>query len=131
MFIFVDPLTTVVLAILLFLGVAVYFQYFYVDFANILGIPEILGGSYVYGHLDLLGHDHPTTLQNWAVKHSWPLYQIRLGNRRAVVLNSFRAARDWLVINQAGTLDRPWLYTFHGVVSKTSGVCFNSRFSSC
>lgn len=127
MFIFVDPSTTVLLAILLFLGVAVYFQYFYVDFANILGIPEIPGGSYVYGHLDLLGHDHPTTLQNWAVEHSWPLYQIRLGNRRAIVLNSFEAARDWLVTNQASTLDRPWLYTFHGVVSKTSGECASFR----
>lgn len=115
------PVSAAVLAIVLFFGVVIYFQYFYVDYATILGIPEIPGSSYVYGHLDLLGHDHPTTIQNWAVKHSWPLYQIRLGNRRAIVLNSFQVARDWLVTNQANTLDRPWLYTFHGVVSKTSG----------
>ncbi|TID25936.1 Phenylacetate 2-hydroxylase [Venturia nashicola] len=127
MFFFLNPLAATIFALVLFLGGLIYFQYYYVDFAEIKGIPEIPGGSFVYGHLDLLGHDHPTVLQQWADENSWPLYQVRLGNRRAVVLNTFQVARDWLVTNQASTLDRPWLYTFHGVVSKTSASAIGTN----
>jgi phenylacetate 2-hydroxylase len=69
----------------------------------------------------MLGNDHASTAETWAVTNSWPVYQIRLGNRRTMILNSFDVAREWIISRQTATIDRPWLYTFHGVVSKTSG----------
>lgn len=107
--------------ILLTLAIFIYLRYFYVDFPPIQGIPEIPGASLLHGHLYHLGHDHATTAQKWAEKYGWPIFQIRLGNRRVVVLNGFEIARDWIVTNQASTVDRPLFYTFHGVVSKSSG----------
>ncbi|KUJ16402.1 cytochrome P450 [Mollisia scopiformis] len=104
------------------IGVVVYLRYFYVDFGRIEGIPEIPGGSSVAGHLYMLGQDHATTAESWAISNTWPVYQIRFGYRRAIILNSFDAAREWIVTKQTSTIDRPWLYTFHGVVSKTSAT---------
>ena len=103
----------------------IYIRFYYVDFAVIKGIPEIPGGSLLHGHLYQLGQDHATTAEAWAKKYGWPIYQVRLGCRRVIILNGFDIAREWLVTRQACTIDRPLLYTFHGIVSKTSG-----RFSS-
>lgn len=116
-------------SILLSFAVLIYLRYFYNDFPAIQGIPEIPGASLLHGHLYQLGHDHATTAQEWAEKYGWPIFQIRLGNRRVVVLNGFEMARDWIVTNQASTVDRPLFYTFHGVVSKTSGQ-FDAFFFS-
>ncbi|KAK4544295.1 hypothetical protein LTR36_004505 [Oleoguttula mirabilis] len=99
-----------------------YLRYLYVDFAPLKGIPEIPGGSLLYGHLKLLGKDHATTAQQWAEQYGWPIFQVRLGYRRVVFLNGFQVAREWLVTHQAATIDRPTFYTFHGVVSKTSAA---------
>lgn len=99
----------------------IWLRFFYVDFAKIEGIPEIPGGDLVNGHFYELGEDHATTAEKWSLQHGWPVFQVRMGQRRAVFLNSFSAAREWLVTNQASTPDRPRLYTFHGIVSATSG----------
>ena len=103
------------------IAATIYLRYFYVDFGRIGCIPEIPGGSSLAGHLYMLGGDHASTAERWAIANSWPIYQVRLGYRRAIILNSFDAAREWIVTKQTSTIDRPWLYTFHGVVSKTSG----------
>ncbi|OKL55956.1 hypothetical protein UA08_08651 [Talaromyces atroroseus] len=105
----------------------IYLRYFYVDFAAIQGIPEIPGASLLHGHLYQLGNDHATTAQKWAEKYGWPIFQMRLGNRRVVVLNGFEVAREWIVTNQASTVDRPLFYTFHGVVSKTSAATIGTN----
>lgn len=99
-----------------------YIHYIYVDFPRIIGIPEIPGGELLAGHLYQLGNDHATTAESWSLKLGWPVFQIRMGQRRAVVINSFHAARDWMIKNQSATLDRPSFYTFHKVVSATSGM---------
>ncbi|TVY43659.1 Phenylacetate 2-hydroxylase [Lachnellula subtilissima] len=102
--------------------VYVYLRFFYVDIPKIDGIPEIPGGEILAGHLYKLGNDHATTAEAWASKYGWPVFQLRMGQRRAIMLNSFEAARDWMVKNQAATLDRPWFHTFHGVISATSAA---------
>jgi phenylacetate 2-hydroxylase len=102
-------------------SVVIYLRFFYVDIAKIKGIPEIPGGELLAGHLYALGKDHATTAESWSYKYGWPVFQLRMGNRRAIILNSFEAAREWFVKNQTATLDRPSFYTFHGVVSATSG----------
>ncbi|TVY48400.1 Phenylacetate 2-hydroxylase [Lachnellula occidentalis] len=103
-------------------AVYVYLYFFYVDIPKIDGIPEIPGGEILAGHLYTLGNDHATTAEAWAFKYGWPVFQLRMGRRRAIMLNSFEAARDWMVKNQAATLDRPWFHTFHGVISATSAA---------
>ncbi|KAJ5238564.1 cytochrome P450 [Penicillium chermesinum] len=95
---------------------------FYVDFSQISGIPEIPGGTFLAGHLYQLGNDHATTAERWAAQYEAPVFQVRLGRRRAIFINSFEDAREWLVKNQSATLDRPQFYTFHGVVSATSAA---------
>ncbi|KAL4887537.1 cytochrome P450 [Aspergillus karnatakaensis] len=100
----------------------VYLYLFYIDFAKIQGIPEIPGGDLLAGHLYELGADHATTAEEWSQRYAWPVFQLRMGRRRAVILNSFDAAREWMIKNQSATIDRPWFFTFHGVVSKTSAA---------
>lgn len=100
----------------------IYLRFFYVDFPPIRSIPEIPGGSLLHGHLYMLGQDHATTAEKWSKDYNWPIYQARLGNRRVFFLNGFEVAREWLVSCQSYTIDRPSLYTFHNLVSKTSGV---------
>ncbi|WQF77251.1 Putative cytochrome P450 [Colletotrichum destructivum] len=97
-------------------------KFFYVDFSKIKGIPEIPGGRLLAGHLPHLGNDHATTAASWSAKYGWPVFQFRMGRRRAIMINSFESAREWLVKNQSATVDRPWFYTFHGVISKTSAA---------
>lgn len=97
-------------------------RFFYVDIPKIKGIPEIPNGSLLAGHLYKLGKDHATTAEEWAQQYGWPVFQMRMGYRRAIVINGFEEAREWIIKNQSSTLDRPWLYTFHGVVSATSGT---------
>ncbi|PYH93380.1 cytochrome P450 [Aspergillus ellipticus CBS 707.79] len=100
----------------------IYLTFFYVDYPKVKGILEIPGGELIAGHLYQLEDDHATTTERWAKQFHWPVFQIRMGNRRAVILNSFEAAREWLVKNQSATLDRPSFYTFHKVVSATSAA---------
>lgn len=117
--------TTAIISILLFAAfsaIAIYLLFFYVDISLIQGIPEIPGGELLAGHLHQLGSDHATTAQQWSEKYGWPIFQLRMGYRRTVMINSFEGAREWFVKNQSATLDRPWFYTFHGVVSATSGL---------
>ncbi|KAL2833335.1 cytochrome P450 [Aspergillus cavernicola] len=116
------PATLALIALLTTLLLAVYISFFYTDIPKIEGIPEIPGGELLAGHLYELGNDHATTAENWAATYGWPVFQLRMGYRRAVILNSFEAAREWLVKNQSATIDRPWLWTFHGIVSKTSAA---------
>ncbi|OAP57618.1 hypothetical protein AYL99_08356 [Fonsecaea erecta] len=103
------------------------FRLLYLDFPTIKGIPEIPGGDLIHGHFYELGDDHATTAEKWSLQYSWPVFQIRMGRRRAILLNGFHAAREWLVTNQASTLDRPRLYTFHGVVSATSAATIGTN----
>lgn len=100
----------------------IYLRFFYIDIPAIQGLPEIPQKDVLAGHLYRLGDDHAKTAEDWALHYHWPVYQIRMGHRRAVVLNSFEAAREWIIKNQSSTLDRPWFYTFHGVVSATSAA---------
>ncbi|TPX09751.1 uncharacterized protein E0L32_009090 [Thyridium curvatum] len=100
----------------------VYLYFFYVDYPKIKGIPEAHGGDLLAGHFYQLGADHAVTAERWSKENNWPVFQIRMGRRRAVILNSFNSSREWMVKNQTATVDRPWFHTFHGVVSATSAA---------
>ncbi|KAL1642522.1 hypothetical protein SLS61_009673 [Didymella pomorum] len=96
------------------------------DIPKIKGIPEIPGSLPIFGHLLQLGEDHASTCEKWWRQYDLPVFQIKLGNTRAVVFNSFEACRDILVKHQNAVIDRPKLYTFHGVISSTQGFTIGS-----
>uniref|UniRef100_A0A060SX55 ARAD1A10780p n=1 Tax=Blastobotrys adeninivorans TaxID=409370 RepID=A0A060SX55_BLAAD len=96
------------------------------DIPYIKGIPQIPGALPVFGHLIQLGEDHASICEKWWRKYNWSVFQIKLGNTRAVVVNSFEDARKMVVGHQNALIDRPKLYTFHGVISSTQGFTIGS-----
>ncbi|KAJ9504214.1 hypothetical protein H2202_000270 [Exophiala xenobiotica] len=96
------------------------------DIPKIKGIPEIPGALPLFGHLLQLGQDHATVCEGWWRKYRQSVFQIRLGNTRAVVVNSFEDAKQMLIGHQTAVIDRPTLYTFHGVISSTQGFTIGS-----
>lgn len=82
----------------------------------------------VFGHLLKLGEDHASVCEKWWRQYNQSVFQIRLGNTRAVVVNSFEDCTKMLVGPgmQNAIIDRPKLYTFHGVISSTQGFTIGS-----
>lgn len=78
------------------------------------------------GHLLKLGEDHATSCEKWWRQYGHSVFQIRLGNTRAVVVNSFDDCKQMLLGNQNAVIDRPKLYTFHGLISNTQGFTIGS-----
>ncbi|PVI03921.1 putative cytochrome P450 [Periconia macrospinosa] len=101
---------------------------FATDIPHIKGIPEIPGAVPIFGHLLKLGDDHASTCEKWWRQYNHSVFQIKLGNTRAVVVNSFEDCKKILLgpHNQNATIDRPKLYTFHGVISSTQGFTIGS-----
>lgn len=64
--------------------------------------------------------------EKWWRQYRQSIFQIRLGNTRAVVVNSFDDAKQMLIGHQSAVIDRPTLYTFHGVISSTQGFTIGS-----
>jgi phenylacetate 2-hydroxylase len=96
------------------------------DIPYIKGILEIPGALPITGHLLALGDDHATVCESWWRKSRASVFQIRLGNTRAVVVNSFDDARRMLIGHQSAIIDRPTLYTFDGIISSTQGFTIGS-----
>ncbi|KAK6394175.1 hypothetical protein LTR65_002021 [Meristemomyces frigidus] len=92
----------------------------------IKGIYEIPNGRPIVGHLLQLGEDHATVCEGWWRKYKRSVFQIRLGNTRAVVVNSFDDCTRMLIGHQSAVIDRPTLYTFHGIISSTQGFTIGS-----
>ncbi|KAG9235666.1 phenylacetate 2-hydroxylase [Amylocarpus encephaloides] len=120
-----NPLAIAGLAILL-LGSVVYYISTRTDIPRIKGIFEIPGALPITGHLLELGDDHATVCESWWRKYRTSVFQIRLGNTRAVVVNSFDDAKRMLIGHQSALIDRPTLYTFHGIISSTQGFTIGS-----
>lgn len=99
---------------------------FSVDIPYIKGLPQIPGAIPVFGHLLKLGDDHASSCEKWWRQYGQSVFQIRLGNTRAVVVNSFDDCKKMLLTHQNAVIDRPKLYTFHGVISSTQGFTIGS-----
>ncbi|KAH7388644.1 cytochrome P450 [Pyrenochaeta sp. MPI-SDFR-AT-0127] len=96
------------------------------DIPYIRGIPEIPGALPITGHLTQLGDDHATVCEKWWRKYGNSVFQIRLGNTRAVIVSSFEDCKKILISNSQGLIDRPKLFTFHGLISSTQGFTIGS-----
>ncbi|OTA84417.1 hypothetical protein M434DRAFT_83333 [Hypoxylon sp. CO27-5] len=104
----------------------VYNVAFRTDIPHIKGLPEIPGAAPIFGHLLNLGEDHASVCEKWWRQYNHSVFQIKLGNTRAVVVNSFDDCRKMLVGHQNAVIDRPKLYTFHGLISSTQGFTIGS-----
>jgi phenylacetate 2-hydroxylase len=113
-------------AVVVVLTFVIYNALYVTDIPHIKGMPEIPGAVPVFGHLLKLGEDHATTCEKWWRQYGHSVFQIKLGNTRAVVVNSFDDCKKMLLGNQNAVIDRPKLYTFHGVISSTQGFTIGS-----
>ncbi|PWY93233.1 cytochrome P450 [Aspergillus sclerotioniger CBS 115572] len=110
-------------------AIGIYFIYqatMVTDIPHIKGLPEIPGAIPMFGHLRKLGDDHASVCERWWRQYGHSVFQIKLGNTRAVVFNSFEDCRAVLLGHQNAIIDRPKLYTFHGVISSTQGFTIGS-----
>lgn len=96
------------------------------DIPHIKGMFEIPSALPITGHLLALGPDHASVCEKWWRQYKQSVFQIKLGNTRAVVVNSFEDAKRMLIGNQSAVIDRPKLYTFHGIISSTQGFTIGS-----
>lgn len=108
-------------ALVISLLIYLYNQAYGTDIPHISGIPEAPGAVPFYGHLKVLGDDHPTQFEQWGIENDWPVIQARFGTRRVLVLNTFQAAQHFIVKNATATIDRPLFWTFHKILSSTQG----------
>ncbi|CAF0960248.1 unnamed protein product [Rotaria sordida] len=90
------------------------------DAPKINGLPEAPGWP-IFGSLFQLKENHYFALLKLA-KRLGPVFQIRLGNKRIVVANSYDSIKDLWIKNQFSLISRPMLYTFHTVVSSSSQI---------
>lgn len=90
------------------------------DIPKIHGLPEIPGWP-IFGSLFELGDNHSKSLSQLAQKFG-PVFQIRMGNKRIVVANSYDSIYELWVRNQAALSSRPALHTFHKVISSSQGL---------
>ncbi|KAI1880367.1 hypothetical protein JX265_001988 [Neoarthrinium moseri] len=118
------PVVIAIAAVLI--TATIYHVAFATDIPYIKGLPEIPGASPIFGHLLKLGEDHATVCEKWWRQYNQSVFQIKLGNTRAVVVNSFEDCKKMLLGNQNAVIDRPKLYTFHGVISSTQGFTIGS-----
>ncbi|KAF7561111.1 hypothetical protein G7046_g3032 [Stylonectria norvegica] len=122
-----ERLAPVIIAlVVVFVSYAIHAIAFKTDIPKIKGLPEIPGAVPVFGHLFKLGEDHASVCEGWWRKYNQSVFQIKLGNKRAVVVNSFDDCKKMLLGNQNAVIDRPKLYTFHGVISSTQGFTIGS-----
>jgi phenylacetate 2-hydroxylase len=68
--------------------------------AKIRGMPEVPGYP-IFGNLVQLGTQHAVQCKEWAREYG-PVFQLRFGNKRVVVANSFKAVKELWIDHQVG-----------------------------
>ncbi|KAI5967861.1 hypothetical protein CANMA_002629 [Candida margitis] len=95
--------------------VAILYDYFFQP-QRIRGIYSIPGELPVVGHLHLSLHNPAKAYMEWASRYNKSVYQIRLGTRWVVVVNSYDAVVDIWMNHSCQNNSRPVSYTFHGLI---------------
>lgn len=75
-------------------------------------------GLPIVGNLSQIQHvSPPEQYRLWSLKYG-PLYQIQLGNKPILVINSAAVAKELLIRESGSFNSRPLFYVFHKFVSK-------------
>jgi phenylacetate 2-hydroxylase len=87
---------------------------------RIRGLTQVPGWPVVGSLFFRMQGSQAITFRHWAKMYG-TVYQVRLGSKRVVVVNSFDIARELWVDNMRATASRPTSYTFHSILCATQG----------
>ncbi|KIX03624.1 uncharacterized protein Z518_07177 [Rhinocladiella mackenziei CBS 650.93] len=117
-------IAAIALALLL---TALYKYSTYTNIPRIKQLPEIPGALPFAGHLHLLGGAlgacDATVWSNWFQRFNWPIFQLRYGNERVVIVNKHADIKELWVSNSAALISRPVPYTMNKYVGLAMGAC--------
>lgn len=94
--------------------------------ANLFMIPHYP----VVGNLIQLRNNPAKTLLKWSLKYNQAIYQIRLGNKQVIVVNSYEYVNQLWNKYACSNNSRPMTYTFHNIISATQGFTIGSTPSN-
>jgi len=80
----------------------------------------------IVGSLFHLRKNPALTFMKWSKKYNQMVFQVKLGHKYVVVVNSFADVNTLWNKHACGTKSRPRMYTFHDVVSTTQGFTIGS-----
>ncbi|KAK9464198.1 cytochrome P450 [Lipomyces oligophaga] len=77
-------------------------------------------GYPLIGNIPQIRNNASEQYRTWSEKYG-PIFQVQLGNKPVLVVNSAEMAHKVFITNTQATNSRPMFYTFHSVVSSTAG----------
>lgn len=94
------------------------------DLFGILSPPKFPGifeipGLPIIGNYFQIRNNPALKYMEWHQYYKQDIFQIRIGNKRIIVVNSFQAVAD--IWKKSCLNSRPFQYTFHNIVSSTKG----------
>ncbi|KAK6463592.1 cytochrome P450 [Scheffersomyces coipomensis] len=89
---------------------------------NIIQIP----GYPIVGNLFQILLNPAQTYLRWSQEYNTPIFQIRLGIKNVIIVNSFKDVYSLWIKHSCANNSRPTSYTFHGIVSSTQGFTVGS-----
>lgn len=94
------------------------------DWLEITSPPKFKGifvipGLPIIGNYFQIRNNPALKYMEWQRQYEHDVFQIRIGNKRIIVVNSFQAVAD--IWRQSAVNSRPFQYTFHNIVSSTKG----------
>ncbi|KAK6459402.1 cytochrome P450 [Scheffersomyces xylosifermentans] len=100
----------------------------YLGYGNLQPIKGVfqIPGYPVVGNLFQVLNNPAQVYMNWTDKYKTPVFQVRLGTKRVVVVNSFEDVTSLWIKNSCANNSRPVSYTFHEIVSRTRGFTVGS-----
>ncbi|KAH8645915.1 cytochrome P450 [Tricladium varicosporioides] len=126
--------TTAVVVIIV--GFVLYQQARQTQVPRIAFLPEAPGGLPFIGHLAPLGgrenENDCTVFKRWSKAVSSPVFQIRLGNQRTVIANTFQSIKDLWVGHSNDLISKPEQHGFNEYLElDLSGAAWNEPIKRC
>ncbi|RLV90701.1 Phenylacetate 2-hydroxylase [Spathaspora sp. JA1] len=123
---FKNPIVLVITILTLWLLV----DYFVTSPSEIPGIFSIPGCLPIVGNLHQVMNNPALVYLKWVEQYKHSIFQIRLGNKRIIVVNSFEDIVSLWIRHSCPNNSRPVSYTFHGIVSAIQGFTVGSTPAS-
>lgn len=97
-----------------------------------VGVPPPIPGVFIIPGYPIVGNafqlrrNPAQVFIRWSKKYNASLFQIRLGYKRILIVNSFEDAKELWINHSLSVNSRPVAYTFHGIVSANQGATIGS-----